>query len=247
MLVKVENVKFKNDFVEMVVVAGKDAIAKLAHRYWVSVKKVCENLGIDFSGQYKKLKSEADSYEAKFIDVKTNGGVQKVFCIPLSKLNGWLFTINPNRVKPQTKEKLIAYKKEAFDVLYSHFVKEAKKSVKPAQKNLLGDIDSKVIEALIKKSDVVAGYKGQIARLENELAKKQSQLKNYERLLEGDADLYFQALEHFITKIDGMQGELEDMKEILTTKPHKEEYYTRWGKGLFPKSKYPRNRLKRIL
>ena len=247
MLVKVENVKFKNDFVEMVVVAGKDAIAKLGHRCWVSVKKVCENLGIDFSGQYKKLKSEADSYEAKFIDVKTNGGVQKVFCIPLSKLNGWLFTINPNRVKPETKEKLIAYKKEAFEVLYDHLLNQAKKVSKPAQKNLLGETDDKFVEELVKRTDIVRGYQGQIKRLENELAKKQSQLKNYERLLEGDADLYFQALEHFIEKINKMQEELEGIKAILTSKPEKHNGYTTWGKGCFPQVKYPRNRLKSLL
>ena len=126
-------------------------------------------------------------------------------------------------------------------------IKSGNVEVKPAQKNLLGETDDKFVEELVKRTDIVRGYQGQIARLENELAKKQSQLKNYERLLEEDADLYFQALEHFITKIDVMQGELENMKEILTTKPHKEEYYTRWGKGLFPKSKYPRERLKRLL
>ena len=126
-------------------------------------------------------------------------------------------------------------------------IKSGNVEVKPAQQNLLGETDDKFVEELVKRTDIVRGYQGQIARLENELAKKQSQLKNYERLLEGDADLYFQALEHFITKIDVMQEELEGIKAILTSKPEKHNGYTTWGKGCFPQVKYPRNRLKRIL
>jgi len=244
MLVKVETVNFKNDFIEMVVVAGKDAIAKLGHTHWVSVRRVCENLGLKFDTQHRKLKAEADTFEAKLIDVKTNGGIQKVFCIPLTKLNGWLFTINPNRVKPEVKEKLIAYKKECFDVLYSHFIKKAKP--KP-QKNLLGDLDSQVIEELVKRTDIVRGYQGQIARLDNELAEAQSKIKNYELLLSEDADLYFMALETFITKMDFMQEELEKMKSILTSKPEKRNDYVTWGKGIFPRNKYPRNRIKTLI
>ena len=49
--------------------------------------------------------------------------MQEVFTIPLSKLNGWLFSINPNKVKPEVKAKLIEYKNECFDVLYKHFNK----------------------------------------------------------------------------------------------------------------------------
>jgi len=49
--------------------------------------------------------------------------MQEVFTIPLSKLNGWLFSINPNKVKPEVKTKLIEYKNECFDVLYKHFNK----------------------------------------------------------------------------------------------------------------------------
>jgi len=118
--------------------------------------------------------------------------------------------------------------------------------VKP-QKNLLGDLDSQVIEELVKRTDIVRGYQGQIARLENELAEAQSKIKNYERLLSEDADLYFMALEHFITKMDFMQEELEKMKSILTSQPQKHNGYVTWGKGVFPRNKYPRERLKTLI
>ncbi len=73
------------------------------------VKKVCKNLNIDYTTQYSKLKSDP-AYDTKLIKVKTAGGVQEVFCIPLNQLNGWLYTINPNKIKAVAKEKLLAYK-----------------------------------------------------------------------------------------------------------------------------------------
>jgi len=177
MQITLQQVQFKNDFLEVVKIAGSGAVAKFNHQYWVSVKRVCENLGLQYETQFKKIKSDAESFEPQLIEVKTNGGVQKVFCIPLSKLNGWLFSINPNRVKPEVREKLIAYKKECFDVLFNHFIKKAQKQINP---NLLGEYDEKLITELIKRSDIVRGYQGQIKALENELAEKQSKIKNLE-------------------------------------------------------------------
>lgn len=86
----------------------------------IVIKDICENIGLDFSRQYRKLISD-ESFESKLIKVQTKGGLQEVFTIPLSKLNGWLFSINPNKVKPEVKQKLIEYKKECFNVLNNYF------------------------------------------------------------------------------------------------------------------------------
>ena len=127
----IEIVKFHDDFLEVVKVAASGAVDKVDGKYWVSVKKVCENIDIDFNRQHRKLKSDP-TFHSKLVEVQTNGGVQKVFCIPFEKLNGWLFSINQNRVKPEVKQKLIAYKEECFDVLFHHFVEKA--TQKPALK-----------------------------------------------------------------------------------------------------------------
>ena len=91
---------------------------------WVNLKPICEAIELSISSQYQKLKAD-ESFEAKLIKVRTKGGMQDVFCIPLSKLNGWLFSINPNKVKPEVRQKLIDYKNECFDVLYQHFNQKA--------------------------------------------------------------------------------------------------------------------------
>lgn len=86
----------------------------------IVVKDICEHIGLKFRTQYEKIKAD-DSYESELIKVQTRGGLQEVFTIPLSKLNGWLFSINPNKVKPEVKQKLIEYKKECFNVLNNYF------------------------------------------------------------------------------------------------------------------------------
>lgn len=86
----------------------------------VSVNAICRNLGIDANYQRQKIQCD-ESFESKFSDIEINCISQRVLCIPLSKLNGWLFSINPNKVKPEVRQKLIDYKNECFDVLYRHF------------------------------------------------------------------------------------------------------------------------------
>ena len=99
---------------------NNDSIEIIKETQSVVIKDICLALGIDGNTQIKKLQAD-ESYESKLIKVQTRGGLQEVFTIPLSKLNGWLFSINPNKVKPEVKQKLIEYKKECFNVLNNYF------------------------------------------------------------------------------------------------------------------------------
>nr|WP_243645955.1 phage antirepressor N-terminal domain-containing protein [Volucribacter psittacicida] len=38
--------------------------------------------------------------------------------MPISKLNGWLLSVNPNKVRAGLKERLEAYQEECFSVLW---------------------------------------------------------------------------------------------------------------------------------
>ena len=72
---------------EIVTIAGSGAIGKINNQYWVSIKKVCQNLKLQYERQRQKIKAD-ETFEARLIEVPTAGRVQKVFCIPLEKLNG---------------------------------------------------------------------------------------------------------------------------------------------------------------
>lgn len=56
------------------------------------------------------------------ITTPSNGGIQEMLMLPIKYLNGWLFGVNANRVKPEIKERLLEYQRECFDVLNRHFM-----------------------------------------------------------------------------------------------------------------------------
>ncbi len=197
-IVTLEVVKFHNDFLEVVRVAANNAVGRVDGEYWVSVRKVCENLDIDFKYQHQKLKSDP-AYDTKLIKVKTAGGMQEMFCIPLEKLNGWLFTINPNKVKPEVKQKLIAYKNECFKVLYNHFIQKV--STQPPAGCPATQFDSRI-----------NGYKSQLAQRKKQIEEMQwrivqleEELKEYKR---GDHNRIM--LEHNILDLTGSYARLRE-------------------------------------
>jgi hypothetical protein len=46
------------------------------------------------------------------ITAPSNGGLQEMLMLPVNFLNGWLFGIDSNRVKPEIRDRLIAYQTE---------------------------------------------------------------------------------------------------------------------------------------
>lgn len=108
------SIQFHHDSIDVI----KNGVA------WVNIFSVSKAIGIDPNTQRSKLQADP-TYEAKLIKIQTAGGMQEVFCIPLDKLNGWLFSINPNKVKPEVREKLIVYKNECFRALNDYFNKGA--------------------------------------------------------------------------------------------------------------------------
>lgn len=112
---------------------------------YVAMKPIVENLGMSWTTQYRKLMAAAKksnhihmntadkdrdahmSTPSKFgccdIAIPSKGGIQKMLCIPLKKLNGWLFSINPEKVRADIRDKLIQYQEECFTVLHDYWTK----------------------------------------------------------------------------------------------------------------------------
>lgn len=90
---------------------------------YVAMKPIVENIGINWKGQHAKLVNQMDKFGCGDISIPTKGGIQKMLCIPLRKLNGWLFSINPAKVRADIRDKLIAYQEECFTVLHDYWTK----------------------------------------------------------------------------------------------------------------------------
>ncbi|MGP2638715.1 phage antirepressor N-terminal domain-containing protein [Escherichia coli] len=91
---------------------------------YVAMRQIVENIGIDWTGQSVKLRKMKDKFNCRDISmVAADGKLRKLLCIPLKKLNGWLFSINPEKVRADIRDKLIQYQEECFTVLHDYWTK----------------------------------------------------------------------------------------------------------------------------
>lgn len=92
----------------------------------VALKPICDAIGVQWMAQLKRIKRHPVLSEAMSVmDLPSNGGDQQTVCLPLDKLNGWLFGVTASRTRPEIRERLIQYQRECFDVLAGHFMPQA--------------------------------------------------------------------------------------------------------------------------
>lgn len=130
-----------NDLVKEVEFQGEKIVSKIENeKIYVSVKSVCENLGMtrgQINNQSVKLKNDELLKGAlKFVPLSTNGGIQDTLMIELDYLPAWLFKINPARFDESLKRKLIIYQLKAKDVLAEAFLGKRELIYKEEQVNL---------------------------------------------------------------------------------------------------------------
>lgn len=74
---------------------------------YVAMKPVCENIGLDWVSQYKKIQRN-DILNSGMVIMTipaADGKSYETACLPLEYLNGWLFGIDAKRVKPEIRER----------------------------------------------------------------------------------------------------------------------------------------------
>lgn len=110
---------------------GSDLITlKVENVIYTAIRPIVEAIGLDWASQSVKLNKNKEKFGCCDIATPTNGGLQKMICMPIKKLNGWLFSINPEKVRSDLKEKVICYQEECFEALYNywHFGKAERKT-----------------------------------------------------------------------------------------------------------------------
>lgn len=98
---------------------------------YTAVRPIVEAIGLDWSSQSVKLGKNRGKFNC--CDIATVGKdskIREMLCMPLKKLNGWLFSINPEKVRADLREKVIQYQEECFEALYNywHFGKAERKT-----------------------------------------------------------------------------------------------------------------------
>jgi hypothetical protein len=104
---------------------------------YVPVRPICDYLGVDWSGQYRRinrdpvLSEEAMSVAITATDIEAGSRqprTSEMIALPIDYLNGWLFGINTSRVKEEIRERLIQYQRECYRVLADAFLAPASTS-----------------------------------------------------------------------------------------------------------------------
>lgn len=119
------------------------------------MKPIVEAMGIDWSAQHAKLKTNAARWGMGEIAIPSNGGEQSMSCIPLRKLPGWMMTIHPNKVKDAAvRERIVRYQNECDDVLWAYWNKsttlttiQTPDKITPAQAQHLRELVQLVVES----------------------------------------------------------------------------------------------------
>ncbi|MEO5336894.1 MAG: phage antirepressor N-terminal domain-containing protein [Magnetospirillum sp. WYHS-4] len=109
------SVPFQGDVLSYIVQDGEQM---------VPIKPICDALGLAWQVQHRKLSSNSERWGVTIMVMQMPGDDQNrsVTCLPQRRLFGWLMTIHPNRVKPEARDKLIAYQQHCDEVLYRHFI-----------------------------------------------------------------------------------------------------------------------------
>jgi hypothetical protein len=111
-----ESVDFYGD--ELVAVQAEGEV-------YVPIGVICEYMGLSWPGQRQRIGRDPVLSEALVSICVTHGeslrGPREMLCLPLKYLNGWLFGVNANRVKPELRERVIQYQRECYDILAQAF------------------------------------------------------------------------------------------------------------------------------
>lgn len=87
----------------------------------VSLRRVCENIGIDYSTQLAKLRGKHWATVGLCPIVADDGKLREVVTISLDSLPMWLATIDAERVADHVRPKIVLYQMQAAKVLRDHF------------------------------------------------------------------------------------------------------------------------------
>ena len=78
---------------------------------YIPCKPICEAIGIAWQRQLDKIKQDEvlSSIVTEMVIVASDGKQRNMTCIPLDYLNGWLFKLNPSKVAPEARDRVLTF------------------------------------------------------------------------------------------------------------------------------------------
>lgn len=89
---------------------------------YVAMREIVEGIGLEWARQAQKLNNQKEKFSCVHMYTTASDGKKyEMICIPIKKLNGWLFSLNPNKVRSDLKERLENYQEECFLALWDYW------------------------------------------------------------------------------------------------------------------------------
>lgn len=115
---------------------------------YVAMRRVVENIGLNWAGQHAKLIDNATKFSC--MDIHTpdaRGHIQPMLSMPVAKLPLWLATINPNKIPdPIKRAKVELYQAESAIVLHDYWTKGI--AIRGDMDGMVTNLDPSVMRAL---------------------------------------------------------------------------------------------------
>ena len=116
--------KFCKDNGQMIVPFYNTSLTMIEYdgQPYIPMKPVVEGMGLDWKSQYRKITNKFKTCMVKMtIQLFGDSQSREVVMLPLRKLPAWLYSVEPNKVKPELKETIIKYQEECDDALWNYW------------------------------------------------------------------------------------------------------------------------------
>jgi len=134
-------------------------------KVWVSVRRVCEGIGIKQSDQIDKIKRRSWAVVRQSRTTGTDGKTYQMTMVDLETLGMWLATIDERRVSEAARPKVIRYQAECKKAIAKHFgLAKANTSTMTS-----GQMVTLEMAAMLHKQTGALIQEAQIARQEREV------------------------------------------------------------------------------
>jgi hypothetical protein len=155
-------------------------------KVYVPIRPICDFLGVSWTGQRRRINRDAVlSGEVRSVNVTFTEPARtrqiSMLCLPLDFVSGFLFGINPDRTKPEIKEKLVRYQRECYKVLAEAF-REGRLTADPGFDELLAG-DTPAAQAYKMAAAIMKMARQQLI-LESQLESHTVKLIDHEQRLE---------------------------------------------------------------
>ena len=106
-------------------------------KIYIAMKPIVEGMGLEWSRQSKKIKEDGRFNCVHKYMVGIDGKNREMLSMEFGSLPAFLYSINPNKVREDLKEKILAFQQETFNVINNYWNNKFTVKTEPSQELLM--------------------------------------------------------------------------------------------------------------